>query len=462
MSSNNLDKDWISKTAQKTGFSVSTIQRLIEVCYFQNSRKNFKKEVHNLISALQTPQKWFSLRINPVRIDKSPDKNVLEKIVNQLRAKSSDSVPNLIFIPVDGPFFLQKLSREIVVDKYAAESIMIGANLYIPGFLKPLPKFQKGEEFSIYSPNHSHVANGITQLSHSEIVHKKKGIGIKTTKSKYRTPSYRDSNFFSKGFISDHSFGPFLACKLLMEFYKDQNVIFDVCSAPGHMGCALSEMGYQKYKQFPTIVSIDRSKKRLEGLHQDIDRLGLKNFRVIPYQLEKASQSHPDLLNKADLLVFDPPCSALGTRPKLSIEHSAEDYRNFFLLQRRFVKYIFAYLKQGGIVLYTTCTLTLMENEGIVSLMNRKFGFEILDAYSLLSEVIGENRMQLYKDEFQSGIPRNEPLLNNNPFADSIHQRDLDRYFTLTKKDAKKLIRVNPKGDYSTGYFISLLRKIRS
>jgi 16S rRNA C967 or C1407 C5-methylase (RsmB/RsmF family) len=382
-------------------------------------------------------------------------------IIKDLHSNPTEVLHNMLFLSVEGPFFLEKHSREIIVDKFAAESIMTGANLYIPGFVKPLPKFQKGENFSIYGPNHVHVANGVTKYSYKEILGMKNGTGIETIKSLYKIPSYRESEFYSKGYLSDHSFGPFLGCNLLMELYqpeKDQ-IIFDVCSAPGHKSCALSEIGYSKYGIFPKIISIDRSSKRLEALHKDILRLGLENIQVIAKRFEKLADSHPELLNSADFLILDPPCSALGTRPKLSITHTTEDFRSFFLLQRRLLKEIPQYLKEGGILLYTTCTLTPLENEGIVSILKNKYEFELLDAIKLIPQILDKSSLEHMNQEFLQGISRDLDKIRTIPMTNTQHVQDLDRYMTLSQEDSKKIMRVNPIGAHSTGYFIALLQK---
>ncbi|TFG18659.1 MAG: hypothetical protein EU530_08575 [Promethearchaeota archaeon] len=462
MNSFSLDKDWVIQSARRTGFSVPTIQKFIEVCYFRNAQNSLQEQVENLIASLKTPQKWFSLRINPVKSKEKSNKRLFDTLRMDYEVSSSKIIDNLAFVPVNGPFSLQKHSREIIVDKFAAESMMTGANLYIPGFLRPFPKFQKGENFSIYGPNRIHVANGITQFSQKEILEMKNGLGIQTTESLYKIAPYRDSDYYKSGILSDHSFGPFLACNLLLEFYNDKkrDVIFDVCSAPGHKTCALSEIGYSKFGHFPKIISIDRSTKRLEALHHDIDRLGLENIHIIPKKLEKIPTYHPELLKTADLLVLDPPCSALGTRPKLSITHTEEEIRSFFLLQRNLAKEVSNLLKDNGILLYTTCTLSLLENEGIVSMLMRKYGYKLLDAHRLLPKVIHHTSLSIMENEILPGISRNEVLLQDVPFAEPKHQEDLDRYLTLDEEDARKVIRMNPMGTHGTGYFIALMQKI--
>jgi 16S rRNA (cytosine967-C5)-methyltransferase len=461
MTMEGLDREWIVEQSQSTGFSVPTVNTLIEICYLKpDNSTSLKQQVNLLIHALQTPQKYFSIRINPIQKD-SRTVDIGNFIFKNLRENPFVILKNMLFIPVEGPFTLQTHPREIVVDKFAAESVMTGANLYIPGFIKPLPRFQKGEIFSIYGPNHIHVANGITQFSHKEILELNNGIGIKTTQSRYKIPSYRDSEFYNKGILSDHSFGPFLACNLIMEMYKPEieQTIFDVCSAPGHKTCALSEIGYYKFGEFPKIISIDRSSKRLERLHQDISRLRLENIQIIAKRFEKVSKSHPELLNSADFLILDPPCSALGTRPKLSISHTHKDFRSFFLLQRRLLKNISQFLKKDGYLLYTTCTLTPLENEGIVGILKNKYGFELIDSSRLLSNILNQDESLQISREISYGIARDEERLEKIPFAEEQHLQDLDRYISLSKDDAQKVLRVDPMGTHTTGYFIALLRK---
>ena len=151
-----------------------------------------------------------------------------------------------------------------IIDRFAAESVMIGANLYVPGFLpqKNVYKFKKGDQVSIYGPGNTHIGNGIIRIDAKELNEIEKGIGILTTDSLYNLPSYRESEYFNSGLISDMGFGPLIACWTIMSKYSEGGAILDLCSAPGHKTCALSEIGfYLSGKKYPSIISVDRSKK---------------------------------------------------------------------------------------------------------------------------------------------------------------------------------------------------------
>jgi 16S rRNA C967 or C1407 C5-methylase (RsmB/RsmF family) len=86
-----------------------------------------------------------------------------------------------------------------------------------------------------------------------------------------------------------------------------------------------------------------------------------------------------------DRILLDPPCSALGLRPKLFIVQDTLEAMEFYAkYQRKFVKEAVALLKPGGIMTYSTCTIHMLENESMVR--------HILDTYPCLELLpIGDN-----------------------------------------------------------------------
>ena len=80
--------------------------------------------------------------------------------------------------------------------------------------------------------------------------------------------------------------------------------------------------------------------------------------------------------NSFDRIVLDPPCSALGLRPKLQLSTANLDELQSQLpnFQKLFVKNAISLLKPGGIMTYSTCTINIAENECMVK--------HVLDTYS--------------------------------------------------------------------------------
>ena len=68
-----------------------------------------------------------------------------------------------------------------------------------------------------------------------------------------------------------------------------------------------------------------------------------------------------------DRILLDPPCSALGLRPKLQLEQKTEkDLMSFVKYQERFAGQAVRLTKPGGLLVYSTCTMHARENEGMV------------------------------------------------------------------------------------------------
>jgi 16S rRNA C967 or C1407 C5-methylase (RsmB/RsmF family) len=242
----------------------------------------------------------------------------------------------------------------------------------------------------------------------------------------------------------------------------------------------MSEIGYYLQNGVsPEIFSVDRSKKRLLTLKRDISRLKLENITVINSKIQTLGEKNPELLDAIDFCVLDPPCSALGTRPKLIIEKSHEDFRNFFLLQRAFLKHIDRFIKPGGYLLYNTCSLTLLENEGIVFYALDRLGYKLISVRKILENVFpgrflnGHPNSRRKTDKFtgkelNGGISIDESILNDllesqektNETTELIFKniKDIQKYARLDDAKCKKVVRTYP-GPNTNGYFFALMQK---
>lgn len=79
-----------------------------------------------------------------------------------------------------------------------------------------------------------------------------------------------------------------------------------------------------------------------------------------------------------DFVLLDPPCSALGLRPRLSHQVSMEElygYRNY---QRQFIDVAVQLLRAGGVLVYSTCTYDPLENEENVAFILRNYPMELM------------------------------------------------------------------------------------
>jgi len=80
-----------------------------------------------------------------------------------------------------------------------------------------------------------------------------------------------------------------------------------------------------------------------------------------------------------DRILLDPPCSALGLRPKLKVNSEVKQVESHARYQQKFIAAATSLLKIGGTLTYSTCTINASENEKMVRF--------ILDTYSFMSLV---------------------------------------------------------------------------
>ncbi|MCR5341977.1 16S rRNA (cytosine(967)-C(5))-methyltransferase RsmB [Butyrivibrio sp. XPD2002] len=142
------------------------------------------------------------------------------------------------------------------------------------------------------------------------------------------------------------------------ELHKGDTVI-DVCAAPGgkslHAADVLSNTG--------KVISRDISENKCILIRDNITRMGYTNVTVQEYDAERHDAS---LENRADVLYCDLPCSGLGVigrKPDIKMNTDMNAIMNLQQKQRNILNSVWNYVKPGGTLIYSTCTLSIQENE---------------------------------------------------------------------------------------------------
>lgn len=157
--------------------------------------------------------------------------------------------------------------------------------------------------------------------------------------------------------------------------------ILDVCAAPGGKTTHLA----QRLKGTGEVISRDVSLNKIERIRENITRLNMKNVKC---EVQNAAEETPEIFGEMDLVVVDAPCSGLGIirrKPDIKYNKSLEDLKDLSLLQTEILKVSSKYVKIGGELIYSTCTLNKSENEEQVKLFlsqNKNFvmkSFEVGD-----------------------------------------------------------------------------------
>lgn len=139
---------------------------------------------------------------------------------------------------------------------------------------------------------------------------------------------------------------------------KENSNILDICAAPGTKTSYIGEYVNNKSK----ILANDLLADKLSLIKENIDRLSLKNIELTSFD---ASIYQEKLKEKFDYILVDAPCSGLGVigrKPEIRYNRTIEDIKNLSLLQRQILENSILYLKRGGYILYSTCTIGNIEN----------------------------------------------------------------------------------------------------
>ncbi len=137
--------------------------------------------------------------------------------------------------------------------------------------------------------------------------------------------------------------------------------VLDCCAAPGGKSFAAAMATGGK----AAITSCDVYEHKVELIARGAERLGLTNITA---RRQDASENVPEWNGQMDAVIADVPCSGYGIiRKKPDIRYkNHEDMKDLPQLQLRILTNQARYVRPGGVLLYSTCTLVRAENEGVV------------------------------------------------------------------------------------------------
>ncbi|HEX9443323.1 MAG TPA: RsmB/NOP family class I SAM-dependent RNA methyltransferase, partial [Candidatus Binatia bacterium] len=204
--------------------------------------------------------------------------------------------------------------------------------------------------------------------------HAPEAIRLRGAAAVERLPGFDDGLFFVQGEASQ------LIGFLLAP--RPGERILDAAAAPGGKATHLAEL----MDDAGEIVALDISARGIERLKQNIGRLGLKS--VQPVRADAGLELTGAAALPYDRILADLPCTGLGTlrsHPEAKWRREEADAPRLARLQEKILGRAAAYLKPGGVLVYSTCTLTAEENERVVEdFLNRHEAFTLENAADFL------------------------------------------------------------------------------
>ena len=166
----------------------------------------------------------------------------------------------------------------------------------------------------------------------------------------------RDADYL-QGYYSIQSAGSMLAC-LAMNVKRGQQIL-DCCAAPGGKSCYMAEM----MNGTGRVQAWDIHEHRTALIQAQARRLGLENIRPM---VRDATKYREEMSGSMDSVLLDAPCTGLGfmaQKPDMKLRVTEESCRELTELQAKLLDTVSAYVKPGGTLVYSTCSILKDENE---------------------------------------------------------------------------------------------------
>ncbi|MGM9551196.1 MAG: 16S rRNA (cytosine(967)-C(5))-methyltransferase RsmB [Clostridia bacterium] len=135
--------------------------------------------------------------------------------------------------------------------------------------------------------------------------------------------------------------------------------VLDLCAAPG----GKSEYAAELMGNKGIVIACDLYPHKTELIEKSAKRLGIE---IIETKVNDAEKFNSEFENRFDRVLLDAPCSGLGIirrKPDIKWKKGAADCSSLAKTQYRMLRNAMRYVKKGGILVYSTCTISRMENE---------------------------------------------------------------------------------------------------
>jgi len=164
---------------------------------------------------------------------------------------------------------------------------------------------------------------------------------------------------------------------------KKGTTVYDICAAPGGKTIYMAQI----MENAGRILAFDIHEKKLKLIHESAKRLGIN---IINTAINDGTKHNKELTNQADYVLIDAPCSGFGTlakKPDVKYQKTKEDVLALADIQKKILQNSCDYVKTGGTLAYSTCTISIEENEkNIQWFLKERTDFELISQKQYLVE----------------------------------------------------------------------------
>lgn len=375
-----------------------TVEYTLQLDYVINSYSSVKvKKMKPVIRTL--------LRMSVYQIlymDRVPDSAVCNEAVKLAQKRKFTGLKGF----VNG--VLRTVSRNKENLKWPDDSIRYS----MPAWILDMWKDTYGEETAVtmarafLKPSRTAVRCNLNRASKQEIIEslKKQDVTVEETPlsesvlylSKY---DYLESlEAFSEGLIQVQDMSSTFVGEIADP--KEGDICLDVCGAPGGKSLHIAD----KLKGTGMVTVRDLTEQKIALIECNIERSGCTNIKA---EVHDALVSDAAWEGRADIVLADLPCSGLGIigrKPDIKYRMTMEQMEELAALQRNILSVVQSYVKPGGKLIYSTCTIDQMENEENAAWFLENFPFDAVNIEGKLGESLNADSLKDGRLQLLPGI----------------------------------------------------------
>eukprot|EP00124_Ichthyophonus_hoferi_P003755 Ihof_evm3s349 gene=Ihof_evmTU3s349 len=376
-----------------------------------------------LLRALATPPSFVSVRANTLKLTRDQMANELQALWDAeglaFTSQPHPVLPDVLMIgALSCPNFpeVPSTTKAVILSRICGESVCRGSHVYARGIRAASVAIGVGDVVSVYvdltdsilagsvtSPKiaseHTllYIGLGKACMTRTEIFTATRGLAVQINELCFpQGPSLN-------GVLSGSMYVQGLPSALVAHVLGPQpgEIVLDMCACPGAKATHIAAL----MKNEGIFVANCRSKSKRKALIALCESFGVDQF-VKPIKIDSTNcildepsdgpkSSLQSILDEYaatgkcngypiesfDKVLLDPPCSALGLRPRLKLDHFSvteltDQHPQF---QKSFLWAAVQLVKPGGTLVYSTCTLNPHENEAMVSYALSKYPLQLVD-----------------------------------------------------------------------------------
>lgn len=159
--------------------------------------------------------------------------------------------------------------------------------------------------------------------------------------------------------------------------FRPNDRVLDICAAPGGKSLNAADIMLSAGGK-GRVLACDISEAKVRLIRENIDRCGFSNIRT---RVSDATVYEPEFDSAFDVVLADVPCSGLGImgkKPDIRYNMTPEKISGLVELQRSILDNAVRYVKPGGRLVFSTCTIDAAENEDNVRYLCEKHGLQLV------------------------------------------------------------------------------------